>query len=74
MIVFSVTEFTKNTAKVFDSTLTDEVIINNIDGNSYKLLPVKQIGKSPLEDIPRIKLDITTQEIVEIINEGRAGI
>jgi hypothetical protein len=74
MLVFSVTEFTQNTAKVFNSTLTDEVIINNNDGSSYKLLPIKQAGKSPLEDIPRIKLDITTQEIVEIINESRAGV
>ena len=31
-------------------------------------------GKSPLEDIPRIKLNITTQEIVELIRESRAGI
>jgi hypothetical protein len=74
MLVFSVSEFTQNTTKVFDSALTDEVIINNNDGNSYRLIPIKQTGKSPFEDIPRIKLDITTQEIVEIINECRAGI
>jgi hypothetical protein len=57
----------------YDSALTDEVIINN-NGNSYKLLPIKQTGKSPFEDIPRIKLDITTQEIVDLIRESRAGI
>jgi 2-succinyl-5-enolpyruvyl-6-hydroxy-3-cyclohexene-1-carboxylate synthase len=51
-----------------------EVIIYNNDGNSYKLLPIKQTEKSPFEDIPRIKLDLTTQEIVEILNECRAGI
>jgi hypothetical protein len=33
-----------------------------------------QKGKSPLEDIPYITADITTQEIVELIREGRAGI
>jgi len=74
MLVFSVSEFTQDTKKVFDSALTEEVIINNNDGNSYKLLPIKQTGKSPFEDIPRIKLDITTKEIVEILNECRAGI
>jgi hypothetical protein len=74
MLVFNVSEFTRNTTKIFASALTDEVIINNNDGNSYKLLPIKQTGKSPFEDIPRIKLDITTQEIVEILNECRAGI
>jgi hypothetical protein len=55
----------------------DEVIINNNDGNSYKLLPIKQnnqTGKSPFENIPRMKLNITTQEIVEILQECRAGL
>ena len=74
MLVFDVSEFTQNTTKVLNAALTDEVIINNNDGNSYKLLPIKQKGKSPLENIPRIKLDITTQEIVEILQECRAGI
>jgi hypothetical protein len=74
MLVFNISDFAQNTTKIFDSALTDEVIINNNDGNSYKLLPIKQTGKSPFEDIPRIKLDITTQEIVEILNECRAGI
>jgi hypothetical protein len=27
-----------------------------------------------LEDIPRIKLDITTKEIVELLRECRAGV
>jgi len=74
MLVFSISEFTQNTKKVFDSALTDDVVINNNDGKSYKLLPVKETGKSPFEDIPRVKLDITTREIVEILRESRAGI
>jgi hypothetical protein len=73
MLVFDVSEFIKNTKRIFDLALTDEVIINNNDGKSYKLLPIKQTGKSLFEDIPRIKLDITTQEIVEILHECRAG-
>jgi hypothetical protein len=51
--------------------MEDEVIINNKD---YKLLPIKKAEKSPFEDIPRIKLDITTQEIVDILHECRTGI
>ena len=74
MLVFHVSEFTKNTEKVFNAALTNEVIIKNNDGNSYKLLPMEQKGKSPFDNIPRIKLDITTQEIVEILQECRAGI
>ena len=76
MLVFSVSDFSKDTKKVFDAALADEVIINNYDGNSFKIIPMKKIetGKSPLEDIPGINLNITTQEIVEILRECRAGI
>ncbi|MDR1316611.1 MAG: prevent-host-death protein [Spirochaetales bacterium] len=77
MQVFDYTEFSQDMTKAFNAALVDEVIINNRDGNSYKLLPIKKkikIGKSPLEDIPRVKLNITTQEIVELLRECRAGI
>ena len=74
MLVFDIAEFSQNTKEVFNAALTNEVIINNDDGNSYKLLPIQKKGNSPFENIPKIKLNITTQEIVEIINECRAGI
>jgi hypothetical protein len=76
MQVFDYTDFTQNLSKVFDMALVDEVIINNKDGNSYKLLPIKNKteGKSPFEDIPCINANITTQKIVEILRESRAGI
>ena len=74
MLVFDVSEFTKNSTKVFNAALTNEVIIQNNDGNSYKLIPMRLKEKSPLENIPRVKLDITTQEIVEILQECRSGI
>jgi hypothetical protein len=77
MLVFDYTDFIQNTTKIFDAALTEDVIINNKDGNSYKLLPIKEnnkTGKSPLEDIPYINADITTQEIVELLRESRAGI
>jgi len=73
MLVFDVSDFSQDTAKVFNAALTDEVVINNNDGKSYRILPLKK-GKSPLEDIPYITADITTQEMVELIREGRAGI
>jgi len=69
--------FSQNAAKVFDAALTDEVIINNKDGKSYRIFPFtndNKAGKSPLEDIPFITADITTREIVELIRESRAGI
>jgi hypothetical protein len=76
MLVFDISDFTQNTTKVFDAALTNEVIINNKNGKSYKILPINddKRGKSPLEDIPYITADITTQEIVDLVRESRAGI
>ena len=77
MLIVDFAEFTQDIPKVFKNALFDEVIINNSDGTRYKLLPVKEnimAGKSPLEDIPHVKLNITTQEIVEILQECRAGL
>ena len=76
MLVFDFYEFMRDTAKVFDAAKTCEVIVNNKDGSSYKILPIKnsETKKSPLQDIPCITADITTQEIVELLRESRAGI
>jgi len=75
MPVFSVLDFTKNTTQILKASLEDEVVIDS-DGVQYKILPMGKDGgkgKSPLEDIPRIKLNVTTQEIVGLLREGRAG-
>jgi len=49
-------------------------LLKNNDGCDYKLLPVKKSSKTPFDNIPRVNLGITTQEIVETIRECRAGI
>ncbi len=75
MLVFSISDFIQKAAQVFDAALTDEVVINNNDGRSFKILPIDdKTGTSPFEDIPYITADITTQEMVELIRESRAGI
>ena len=76
MLVIDISGFSQNEAKVFDTALTNEVIVNN-NGMSYKILPIKNVEKtekSPFEDIPFITADIATQEIVELIRENRAGL
>ena len=75
MLIFSISDFNQNATQILDAALKDEVIINN-EGMQYKILPINNDikGKSPLEDIPRVKLNVTTQEIVELIQECRAGI
>ena len=74
-MVFDISDFIQNATKIFDAALTNEVIINNKNGKSYKILPIDdKKGKSPIEDVPYITADITTQEIVNLIRESRAGI
>ena len=48
---------------------TGKVIIRRKDGRTFALIPEK-IASSPL-DVPSIKAKVTTQEIVDIIREGR---
>ena len=48
---------------------TGKVIIRRKDGRTFSLVPEK-IVSSPL-DVPTIKANITTQEIVDIVREGR---
>jgi len=76
MLIFDISDFTQNVAKVFDAALTDEVIINNKNGKSYRIIPINndKKDKSPLEDVPYITADLTTQEIVALVRESRAGV
>ncbi len=46
-----------------------KVLIRRKDGRTFALIPEK-IVTSPL-NVPLIKADITTQEIVDIIRDGR---
>ncbi|MCF8078924.1 MAG: type II toxin-antitoxin system Phd/YefM family antitoxin [Desulfobacterales bacterium] len=48
---------------------TGKVLIRRKDGSTFALVP-EQIAPSPL-DVPTIKANISTQEIVDIIREGR---
>ena len=77
MQVFEYTDFSQNLSKVFDIALQNDVIIKNKDGNTYKLASIAKKNmkeKSPFEDVSGVKLNVTTQEIVEILHECRAGI
>ena len=48
---------------------TGKVLIRRRDGRTFALVPVK-VALSPL-DVPYVMAKITTQEIVDIIREGR---
>ncbi len=70
MQVFTYSEARQKLAMILDQAEnTGKVIIRRKDGRTFALVPEKVVS-SPL-DVPSIKVKITTQELVDIIREGR---
>ncbi len=70
MQVYTYSEARQKLAMVLEQAeSTGKVIIRRKDGRTFSLVP-EQIVSSPL-DVPTIKANITTQEIVDIVREGR---
>jgi antitoxin (DNA-binding transcriptional repressor) of toxin-antitoxin stability system len=76
MRIYNYSEARQNFTSVLNTALREEVIITRKDGSKFKILPIetkKTKGHSPLENIKGIKANISTEELVEIIREGREG-
>lgn len=70
MQVYTYSEARQKLAKVLDQAeSTGKVLIRRKDGRTFALIP-EQFPSSPL-DVPSIKADVSTQDIVAIIREGR---
>jgi antitoxin Phd len=70
MEVYTYSEARQKFAAVLDrAEESGKVLIRRKDGRTFALVP-ENIAASPL-DVPSIKVDITTQEIVDLIREGR---
>lgn len=70
MQVYSYSEARQKLAMVLKKAeSTGKVIIRRKDGRTFSLVPEK-IASSPL-DVPSIKANVTTEEIVDMIREGR---
>jgi len=70
MQVYTYSEARQKLAMILDQAEnTGKVIIRRKDGRTFALVPEKVVS-SPL-DVPSIKAKITTQEIMDIIREGR---
>ena len=70
MRVYTYSEARQKLSEVLEQAeSTGKVLIRRKDGRIFALRPEKDIS-SPL-DIPSIRARITTQEIVDIIREGR---
>ncbi len=70
MRIFTYSEARQELSMIFDQAEnTGKVLIRRKDGRTFALVPEKVVS-SPL-DVPSIKAKITTQEIMDIIREGR---
>ena len=70
MQVYTYSEARQKLAKVLEQAESSgKVLIRRKDGRTFALVPEKAVS-SPL-DVPSIKADIATQEIVDIVREGR---
>ncbi|MBN2808398.1 MAG: type II toxin-antitoxin system Phd/YefM family antitoxin [Deltaproteobacteria bacterium] len=71
MAVFLITIIDRSRAALLEQAEhTGKVLIRRKDGRTFALQPEKNQSSSPLA-IPSIKARITSEEIVEIIREGR---
>lgn len=70
MQVFTYSEARQRLAALLNQAADEgEVRIRRRDGQEFAIRPVKT-GRSPL-DVPGIKLDLTAEEIVAAVREGR---
>jgi hypothetical protein len=76
MKIYNYSEARQNFTTVLNTALKEDVIIARKDGSKFKIISLnekKGKGKSPFEGIKGVKANVTTQELVEIIREGREG-
>ncbi len=70
MQVYTYSEARQKLAAILElAVTTGKVFIKRKDGQVFALTP-EVMALSPL-DVPTVKADITTQEIVDVIREGR---
>ena len=70
MQVYTYSEARQKLASVLEQAEhTGKVLIRRKDGRTFALVPEKNVS-SPL-DVPSINTKISTQEIVDIIRDGR---
>ena len=74
MKIYNYSQARQNFATVLNTALKEDVIIARKDGSKFKLVSMpsnKKKAKSPLEEIKGVKTDITMDDIVSAIREGR---
>jgi len=70
MVIYTYSEARQKLASVLDEAESKgKVLIRRKDGRTFALVP-EQLPTSPL-DVPSIKTDISTEELISVIREGR---
>lgn len=69
-------EEARDLSSVLNVATLEDVIVTNEEGAHFRIsaLHENNTGKSPFEGITGIKANVTTEELVEIIRESRAGV
>jgi prevent-host-death family protein len=74
MRTYNYSEAKQNFSDVLNTALKEDVIITRKDGSKFKLISmnekVKQ-GKSPLEDIKGVNVNVSMKDIIDAIRDGR---
>jgi len=71
MKVYNYSEARQKFSTLLNTALKEEVIIKRRDGSRFKVVPIRDRDpKSPFE-IEGISSDVTPEEILEAISEGR---
>ncbi len=74
MRVFNYSEARQNFAAVLNMACTEDVIISKKDGQKFKIVPIfSDEDKSPF-NIESIDCKVSTQNIIDVIRDGRESI
>jgi len=72
MKVFTYSEARQNLSELLNTAQKEEVEIRRRDGSIFLVVPKKEKETSPF-DVIGIKTKATTQDILNVIRESRAG-
>jgi hypothetical protein len=71
MKTYSYSEAYKNFPMILDTALTEDVVIKRKDVSAFKMVYTNDRKNLSPFDVPGINSQLTTQEIVNFVREGR---
>ena len=72
MRVYNYSEARQDLSAVLNTALIQDVIVRKQNGQRFKIIPMKEnVNRSPF-DVSGINTNISTEELVEILQQSRA--